>query len=749
MRDTDEYDTGKDHGQQFQEGAGTLWGWGKKGWTATLDVVAEGGSWLLDSKAGKYVRGFAKGAVQGTPVGEVVDAGSEFAHKLQEGDPELRQKYLGTDENGRAVFEDTEDTPSTAEPTPTKAPEEEQEETDSTPPTKASEEEQEETDSTPTPTKTPEKPKPKTSTPPKTSRLPKDTRGDAIQITYRNPDGTDGKIFLNADQVKMVRSFARGEFDAENGFKLKVLEDSGESLSSLYYEPDEVVGGDYRRKGDTAKHRLSFANTAFTLTNSQYHAALKKINELDRASGRVDPVLESALPRYKKTAPTQTDKPVETRTFTPHTPHQDGLKVNFIIPGTDTNSMVVLSADQVAAIRSFVKGKRDVNGGYKLWVTANSGEPFSPLYYQLNKQGNAYVRIGEDPSSVAVAPSVSTFKLNETQFHAAVLGIFKADAERGYIDPDLKKLVDAMTPKDNGGKPGQQGPQAGQVVYGPNGQPIGVTGTQTTPQGGQVVYGPNGQPIGVTSGKQTGQQGQVVYGPNGQPIGVTGGQVGGGVIGPNGQVLPATTTESDAKNFFLSAGNWVNNAFNSLGNMIPISLISNFIKMIGNCIGGLLKTIGYVLEGEWGKAGTELFGWIKDAAIVGGVAYGAYFLKKKISNYFKDDEKTSTSSSSSNSSSTNSSTNTNTDLSDLLAGILNNSNNSSGSSSTDDANKDVYVGLNHSSNGQVAGTVTTHTDASGTTQRLLDTSDRFLLAGELRDPNSDGTLWRVKVDKTK
>lgn len=732
MRDTDEkYNAGREAGNKVQGVIGTGAEYLGKGWRWLIGGAAKVGKAAIESDAGQATIGFGRGLVDDTWVGDKIDTAEAVIDTAKrEGKAVLRERGMPTvGEDGRLVYENK-DTPA---------------------PTKAPEEEQEETDSTPTPTKTPEKPKPKTSTPPKTSRQPEDTRGDAIQITYRNPDGTDGKIFLNADQVKMVRSFARGEFDAENGFKLKVLEDSGESLSSLYYEPDEVVGGDYRRKGDTAKHRLSFANTAFTLTNSQYHAALKKINELDRASGRVDPVLESALPRYKKTGPTQTDKPVETRTFTPHTPHQDGLKVNFIIPGTDTNSMVVLSADQVAAIRSFVKGKRDVHGGYKLWVTANSGEPFSPLYYQLNKQGNACVRIGEDPSSVAVAPSVSTFKLNETQFHAAVLGIFKADAERGYIDPDLKKLVDAMTPKTNVGKPGQQGPQAGQVVYGPNGQPIGVTGTQTTPQGGQVVYGPNGQPIGVTSGKQTGQQGQVVYGPNGQPIGVTGGQVGGGVIGPNGQVLPATTTESDAKNFFLSAGNWVNNAFNSLGNMIPISLISNFIKMIGNCIGGLLKTIGYVLEGEWGKAGTELFGWIKDAAIVGGVAYGAYFLKKKISNYFKDDENTSTSSSSSNSSSTNSSTNTNTDLSDLLAGILNNSNNSSGSSSTDDTNtdKDVYVGLNHSSNGQVAGTVTTYTDASGTTQRLLDTSDRFLLAGELRDPDSDGTLWRVKVDKTK
>ena len=250
---------------------------------------------------------------------------------------------------------------------------------------------------------------------------------------------------------------------------------------------------------------------------------------------------------------------------------------------------------------------------------------------------------------------------------------------------------------------------------------------------------------------QVGQNGFIV-GANGQVI---------GQMGANGQIIGVpstgtTTTADDDKNFFLSAGNWINGAFDSLANMIPISLISKFIKMIGNCIAGLFKTIGYVLEGEWGKAGTELFGWLKDAAIVGGVAYGAYFLKNKISEYFKGDDKETTSSNSSSTNtntSTGTSSNTNSDLADLLAGILNNSSNSGNSNSTDNnqenTDKDVYVGLNHSSNGQVAGTVTTFTDSSGTTQRLLNTSDRFLLAGEIRDPDSDGTLWRVKVDKTK
>ena len=552
-------------------------------------------------------------------------------------------------------------------------------------------------------------------------------RGDAIQIVWKRPDGTEGKEFIDADKIAMIRSFASNKWDAVNGFKLKVVEDAGDALSTIYYEPHEVVGSDYQRRGDQAKRRLNFANTEFTLSNSKFRAAVIRIYELDKKQGRVDPALHALVLSWGVQGASNMavqrmingPETVAPTDFTPHTPHDAGLKVNFIIPGTNTNSMIVLSDEQVAAVRSFIRGKRDVNGGYKLMVSGNSGEPFSPLYYQLNTQGNAYVRKGENPSSVAVASSVSTFRLNETQFHAAVMGIMKADAERGYVDPALKQWGDVMLSEaqmqviKGGQSSNQTGPQTGQS---------GVQGPQTGPRGGQA-------------GIQGGVQGV-------QPV------IQGGVQGGQGVPIAATTPSDDDKNFFLSAGSWVNGAFASLGNMIPVPLLTNFIKMIGNCIGGLLRTIGYVLEGEWGKAGNELFGWVKDAAVVGGVAYGAYFLKKKLSEYFKsDDSKSSTNSSSTNSSS--SSTNTNTDLSDLLAGILNGSTNSGTTTEGTKKDEDVYIGLNHTSNGKVSGTVTTYTDASGTTQRLLDTSDRFLLAGEIRNPDSDGTLWRVKVDKTK
>ena len=731
MKDTDEYDTGRDHGHAVQGVLGTGVDYAKKGWTATLDGIGSAASWLWDSKAGKYVRGTTRGMVDGTAVGRGLDKAEEAAEIVKKRQAELRDEYLGEDgtlnldENGRIVSKATAEEEPAAEPAADVK-------TDKTP--AVATKETPETDNNEiveerhTLGDGPAGPSHKVEYVLKDGSVVEESeRGDAIQIAWRRPDGTMGKEFIDADKVAMIRAFVSNKWDAVNGFKLKVVEDTGDALSSLYYEPHEVVGADYQRRGDGAKRRLNFANTEFTLSNSKFKAAVIRIYELDKKQGRVDPALHALALSfgYKGASDEVVQKmirgaDVPPTNFTPHTPHTDGLKVNFVIPGTNTNSMVVLSAEQVAAVRSFLQLKRDVNGGYKLMVNANSGEPFSPLYYQMNTQGNALVRRGENPSSVAVASSVSTFKLNETQFHAAVMGIMKADADRGYVDPALKQWADVMLPQS----PVQP------VNGGQNVQP-GIN------QGGQ---------LGITQG-----------GPNGgQQGGPKGGQQGG--LAPVGG---ATTPSDDDKNFFLSAGSWVNNAFSSLGNMIPIPLLTKFIQMIGNCIGGLLKTIGYVLEGEWGKAGNELFGWIKDAAIVGGVAYGAYFLKNKISEYFKSDNGNSSSSSSSSgstnssSSSTNTSTNTNTDLSDLLAGILNNA---TGSGSTNDDKKededkkkdeDVYIGLNHSSNGQVAGTVTTYTDASGTTQRLLDTSDRFLLAGDIRDPNSDGTLWRVKVDKTK
>ncbi len=711
--DKDYYQAGREAGNNAQGVLGTVVGGIGSGIGWVTDKIGDGVSWLWDSKGGKYVRGTGRGLVDGTSFGDGLDKAEEAAEIVKKRQAELRDEYLGEggsvqlDDEGRFVSKATatEETPESADV-----------KTDKTPETDGNEIVEERH----TLGDGPEGPSHKVEYVLKDGRVVDETeRGDAIQIVWKRPDGTIGKEFIDADKVAMIRAFVSNKWDAVNGFKLKVVEDTGDALSSLYYEPHEVVGSDYQRRGDGAKRRLNFANTEFTLSNSKFRAAVIRIYELDKKQGRIDPGLHALALSfgYQGAVDAVTQKmmrgaEVPPADFTPHTPHTAGLKVNFTIPGTNTNSMVVLSAEQVAAVRSFLKVKRDVNGGYKLMVSANSGEPFSPLYYQMNTQGNALVRRGEDPSSVAVASSVATFKLNETQFHAAVMGIIKADADRGYVDPALKQWADVMLPKE---------PE----------QP--VNGGQ---QGG-LQGGPNG-----------GQQGGLQGGPNGgQQGGLNGGQQGG--LSPVGG---ATTPSDDDKNFFLSAGSWVNGAFNSLGNMIPIPLLTKFIQMIGNCIGGLLRTIGYVLEGEWGKAGNELFGWIKDAAIVGGVAYGAYFLKNKISNYFKTDDKTSSNSSSTN---TGSSSNTNSDLSDLLAGILNNS---TGSGSTNGDKKDeedkkkdedVYIGLNHSSNGQVAGTIKTYTDASGTTHRLLDTSDRFLLAGDIRDPNSDGTLWRVKVDKTK
>ena len=130
-------------------------------------------------------------------------------------------------------------------------------------------------------------------------------------------------------------------------------------------------------------------------------------------------------------------------------------------------------------------------------------------------------------------------------------------------------------------------------------------------------------------------------------------------------------------------------------------------------------------------------------AIVGGVVYGATILKDKLKDIFPSTSSNENSSSSSSSSS---------GLEDIIAGALGgvtNSGSSSGTANTTTAptvKPDVYVELNHSSAGKVMGEMTTITNANGTTERLLTTSDRFLPAAEIQKEGSDGTLWRVQLD---
>lgn len=536
-----------------------------------------------------------------------------------------------------------------------------------------------------------------------TTPLKQPERGDLITL-YEN-----GQIVksLTKAEVDSVCAFAKQSFDAEGGYILKVVGENGEP-STLYYEPDGVVGSGYKRRGSTKPVNLKPAT--LILSERQYQAAIQEIYRRQKQLNMKDTAFENAIRQYPfMQQQVQQESFSQRQEIIPHTPHTGALRVNYLIPGTSNYSMLGLTAEQVQAVRNFVAGKPDTaHQGYQLQVTGNDYQtPVSELYYVPNQQGTAYVRRGSS-SQVGIPISEATFKLNETQLQASIMGIMLADAERGYQDPALKAWYDLYVVQ-----PKQNQPKAGQ--------------TKGVLEGGT----PQDVEKGVTKGSTQGQ---------GTVQGTSQGQTTGTGVLPNGM----TQKEEDSRNFFLSIGNFIDNSvFGPLADMIPISLLSKALRMLGNCISGLFKTIGYVMEGEWSKAGTQLFGWVKDVAIVGGVVYGATILKDKLKDIFPSTSSNENSSSSSSSSS---------GLEDIIAGALGgvtNSGSSSGTANTTTAptvKPDVYVELNHSSAGKVMGEMTTITNANGTTERLLTTSDRFLPAAEIQKEGSDGTLWRVQLD---
>ncbi len=119
-----------------------------------------------------------------------------------------------------------------------------------------------------------------------------------------------------------------------------------------------------------------------------------------------------------------------------------------------------------------------------------------------------------------------------------------------------------------------------------------------------------------------------------------------------GNAAVDATQSTDDRNFFLSAGNWLDNSlFGSIADMMPIDMLRKAIKMVGGCFSGLFKTIGYMVEGEWDKVGSVGLNWLKDAAITGALTYGAYYLGKEFNLFGTGDEKTTTSSSNNSSNS--------------------------------------------------------------------------------------------------
>lgn len=597
-------------------------------------------------------------------------------------------------------------------------------------------------------------------------------KSQEIVVAY----GDGKKETLTEDKMVMLRNFAMNQWDNERGFKLKVLKENSTDPSERYYTK---TGTEYFCTHDAKRRIVSFENTALQLPESAYEAAIKAIYERDIEQGKLDPAFESAIAQYpfmrdmvakRKTINTPKPENVPQPTPQPEQTGERGLTVMFNSPaGT---GQFDLTAEQVDSIRNFVAQKSDSLGGYKLAVWTDDGKGLSPIYYKHNKAKTALCRHG-DPSEKAMAFSTSTFKLNETQMHAALLAIAQRDAKNGVIDNNIQTALnelgsgsasssgwvlggedkDGNKDKENGNK------SRGQIVQGSDGRfyeivngefkPVDTKQTQIIQGADGKLYQAQGNNLVPVKAQGANTQGQLIQGANGQLY----------QMGPNGQMVPVQGqgVQEDNRNFFLSAGNWINNSlFGSIASFMPFDLLKKAMMMLGNCIGGLFKAVGYAVEGEWSKAGNELFGWVKDVAITGGIAYGAYWLGKK-TGFFGSDEKESSSTSSSSSSNT-------SGIEDIIKDALANSNNNSSNNSSNNSgsssgttqdkvvteNENVYVGITRKTYGEVVGTVQTYTDPkTGTTNRLISTSDRFLTTGAIQDADSGGTVWRVQLDNRK
>ncbi len=82
------------------------------------------------------------------------------------------------------------------------------------------------------------------------------------------------------------------------------------------------------------------------------------------------------------------------------------------------------------------------------------------------------------------------------------------------------------------------------------------------------------------------------------------------------------------KNMMVRIAEWIqNNIFDLIGDHIPV--IGTVIKMIGNVLTGLFKTIGNLFDGNYKTALSDGLSWLKDSAIIGGSAFGIYKLGKE------------------------------------------------------------------------------------------------------------------------
>ncbi len=83
--------------------------------------------------------------------------------------------------------------------------------------------------------------------------------------------------------------------------------------------------------------------------------------------------------------------------------------------------------------------------------------------------------------------------------------------------------------------------------------------------------------------------------------------------------------KKDEANFMVKTGEWIQqNIFDRIADSIPIGFISKGIKMFGNMLTGLIKTIGHVFDGNWSDAKKTAMFWLRDTAVIGGAAVSIY-----------------------------------------------------------------------------------------------------------------------------
>ncbi len=126
---------------------------------------------------------------------------------------------------------------------------------------------------------------------------------DAITVCFRDANGNVfDKQYLTAPQIQAIRNFAKNKRDTSDGkgFKLKITKDLSDIPSEKYYSPSTWSSSKYYRKDDPDQKPLTFENTTYSLSESQYEAALSAIQEYDKRYSKTDTEMAEAIQQQKK-----------------------------------------------------------------------------------------------------------------------------------------------------------------------------------------------------------------------------------------------------------------------------------------------------------------------------------------------------------------------------------------------------------------------------------------------------------------